>query len=73
MNSARWQLFCIKFLFVVLLLGSAIEIAMEGKVLLPLATACVFCYAAAEHNMRLACILTGCLLISDLIVYLLSR
>ena len=73
MNNARWRLFCVKVLFVALLLGSSIEITMEGKVLLPLATACGFYCVVAEHNLRLARILTGCLLLSDLVVYLLSR
>ena len=69
----RRQIICLKILFVGYLIGSAIVIAHEGKILLALAGACAIYIAACEINRRLARKMAAYILIFDVVVYLLSR
>jgi len=72
MNERRQEV-CVKILFVGYLIGSAIVIALEQKIMLAIAGAGAIYIAGSQINKRLACKMTACILVSDVIVYFLSR
>ena len=71
--SERRQIACLWILFVGYLIGSAIVIALEQKIMLAIAGAGAIYIAGSQINKRLAIRMTACIVVFDVIVYLLSR
>ncbi len=72
MNERR-QIVCLWILFVGYLIGSAIVIALEQKIMLAIAGAGAIYIAGSQINKRFAIRMTACIVVFDVIVYLLSR